>query len=277
MSDSNDPGVTPVGVNPVGVKPVGAIPFAVPPAFAIHRDVLPQAEVERVRGFVTRVLGDRPAPEPGANDHDWSARFNDLVAGGVLEGPGQLLNFVRKSGVPDLCRAILGPDVVYSLAKSLVRDFDPARRSQPAHMHFDAHLFGPQYPMLTVWVPLNAVGTESPGLSIATRPNWPAPLWDDLVAAVDAQGVYDADRLRRRGYRHEEVYALAAREAEWPFIAPELDVGDVMIFDHQHIHGTQIDIAAPARRMSLEIRVVSVPTAKSLYTRGRAYSFGRLD
>jgi len=254
-----------------------AAPFAMPPTFGIHRKVLPRQDVDRVRGFVKRVLGGRPVPASGQDDHDWSVRISDLMFNGVLEGPGQLVNFLRTTPVPDLCRTILGPDVVYSVDKSLVRYFDPARRPQLAQMHFDAHLFGPQHKMLTVWVPLNPVGVESPGLSMCTRPNWPTTHWQDLVDAIDGDGIYDPRRARRRGYPHEEIYALAANEAEWPFIAPALDVGDVMIFDHQLIHGTQAGLVAPASRMSLEVRVIPVALAEVLHKLDRRYVFGRLD
>ena len=50
-----------------------------------------------------------------------------------------------------------------------------------------------------------------------------------------------------------------------------------MIFDHQYIHGTQSGIAAPASRMSLEVRVIPIPLAKALYKLDRRYVFGRLD
>ena len=146
----------------------------------------------------------------------------------------------------------------------------------PAPMHFDAHLYGPQVPMVTVWLPLNAVGRKSPGLSIAKRPHWPLDCWNELVEGVDSTGKYHPGNAGRRGHPHEEIYTAAIAEAEWPFMEPELNAGDALIFDHQHIHGTQVNIRSPVRRMSLEIRILHIDEVRRLFEQGSAQVFARL-
>lgn len=253
------------------------VPFAVPPTFEVHRGVLPRSGVEEVRAFVARVLGNRPAAAEGEQDQGWAVDFRTLMAKGELENPRQLIGVLKKSSVPELCRAILGPGLAYSVDKSLIRDFDPGRRPAPAPMHFDAHVFGPHIRMLTVWVPLTPVGADAPGLSIARRPHWPLSYWNELAARVDDTGLYRRIDASRRGLPQDEVLALARNESEWPLVEPRLDVGDVMIFDHQHIHGTQTGIEAPARRMSMEVRVMRYKVAMDLIAGGLQQLFGSLD
>ena len=143
-------------------------------------------------------------------------------------------------------------------------------------MHFDAHIFGPQTPMLTIWVPLNDVGRESPGLSMAKRPHWPPQLWERLGDAIDVDGAYRPGQDFARAYPHEEVYEPARAEDEWPFFEPELNAGDVCIFDHQYIHGTQINLPRPAKRMSLEIRMLPVQAVQRLIKQGSTSVFVKL-
>ncbi len=253
------------------------IRFAVPPTFAIHRKVLQPDGVAAVRDFVARTLGGRAAVGDGEQDENWSVDFRTLMADGRLQNPSELVRVVKKSSVPTLCREIFGPGLAYSVDKSLIRDFNPGRRPVPAAMHFDAHVFGPHVPMVTVWVPLNAVGVDSPGLAVATRPHWPRQYWTDLTDCVDSNGLYRRIPADRRAYSQDEIYALARKEPEWPIVEPVLDVGDVMIFDHQHIHGTQPGIAEPKRRMSMEIRVLPMRVVEDLMKGGLQQYFGKLD
>ncbi|MEQ8814677.1 MAG: hypothetical protein RLO51_18090 [Thalassobaculum sp.] len=254
------------------------IRFAVPPAFQIHRQVLAKDGVAGIRDYVTRVLGNRPPPAEGEADRNWSVQFRTLMVQGHLKNPGELVGVLRQSEVPALCREILGPGLVYSIDKSLLRDFNPRLRSAPATMHFDAHVFGPHIPIVTVWVPLNPVGVDAPGLAIATRPHWPLDYWNELAGRVDDAGLlYRRIDPGRAGIPQDEIYALARAEDEWPLVEPVLDVGDVMIFDHQYIHGTQPGIANPGRRMSMEVRVMPYAMAQRLLAAGLPQMFASLD
>lgn len=254
-----------------------AVRFAAPPTFEIHRNVLPPEGVARLRAFVTKVLGSRPAPAEGEEDKNWSIDFRTLMANGHMANPVELMRVLKKSAVPSLCRKVFGPGLAYSVDKSLIRDFNPGRRPVPAPMHFDAHVFGPHVPMVTVWVPLNAVGVDSPGLAIANRPHWPRDYWTELTDCIDERGLYRRIEAGRRGVPQDQIYALAREEPEWPLVEPVLDVGDVMIFDHQHIHGTQPGIPEPKRRMSMEVRVLPVAVVDTLIAGGLQQLFGRLD
>jgi len=254
-----------------------SVRFAVSPTFEIHRNVLPRAGVEKIRAFVTKVLGNRPESEDGQDDQNWSIDLRTLMANGDLENPSELVGVLKKSAVPTLCREIFGPGLAYSVDTSLIRDFNTSRRPVPAAMHFDAHVFGPHVPMVTVWVPLNAVGIDSPGLAVANRPHWPRQCWTELTDCVDAKGLYRRIDASRRAYTQDDIYALARQEPEWPMVEPVLEVGDIMIFDHQHIHGTQPGIAEPKRRMSMELRVLPMKVVEDLMKGGLQQYFGKLD
>lgn len=249
------------------------IRFATPPVLELHRSVVPLREVERVRAFVTWVLGFRDAPPTGQSEGNWSANIRGLMQRGAIAKPQSVLGFLNRTPIPDLCRAALGSEIDCSIDKTLVRDFNPGHRPAPAPMHFDAHLYGPHVPMVTVWMPLNDVGLQAPGLSISTRPNWPLAYWNELVDGVDDTGHYDPMMAGPRSYPSNDIDDWAKREAEWPLIEPLLDAGDVAIFDHQHIHGTQTSIKRPSRRMSLEIRILPADRAKQLLKSGLEHMF----
>lgn len=253
------------------------VPFAIPPKMEIHRNVIPRHVIERVRAFVTWAMGYRDPPADGQIETDWSSNLRALCDQRILGHPEALLRPFWECGIPDLCRAVLGPEIAYVADTSLVRDYNPSNRPRPAHMHFDAHIFGAQTRMLTVWIPLNDVGRDSPGLVMAKHPNWPLPHWQYLADNVDSDRGFRPKADFVRSYTHDEIFDLARQEAEWPFFEPELSVGDAFIFDHQHIHGTQTSVERPDRRMSLEIRILPVDEVTRMLRQGSSSAYVKLS
>ena len=80
--------------------------FAIPATFQIHRNVLPRAGVEKIRAFVTKVLGARPELNEGQQDQNWAVDFRTIMANGDLVNPSELVGVLKKSAIPTLCREI---------------------------------------------------------------------------------------------------------------------------------------------------------------------------
>lgn len=256
----------------------GIVRYSIPPTLEILRGALPKDAVDKVRDNVRQLIGNRAAPADGQSEVHWSVNLDLLLDKGNLRHPGQIIGLVAGTGVTRRCREILGPDIVCSLQATIIRDFRPDHRSEPARMHFDANLFGPSVPMLNVWVPLNDVGRDSPGLTMATVPHWPRPYWDRMVGMANEDGLLPGGAWQHLNFPPAEILARAGEEPEWPFFEPELAVGDVMIFDHQFIHGTQVTLTSAGRRFSLEIRFLSRGSAER-YSRhkGRPMRFATID
>ncbi len=250
-----------------------SVPYSCPPTLEIVRGAVPAGTVAGICAEVRRVLGERDRLPDGQAEILWSLDLARMMRLGALKHPAHILGFLKDTVLPAFCRDVLGPDIACCLAGTFVRDFRPDLGSEPARMHFDANVLGLSVPMLNVWVPLNDVGRDAPGLTMATRPHWPRAHWDKVVAAADRNGLFPTGARAGLAFPYEEIVALAHEEAEWPLVDPELVAGDVLVFDHQHIHGTQMSLATAGRRSSLEIRLVSVESARRLKALGGPQEF----
>ena len=86
--------------------------------------------------------------------------------------------------------------------------------------------------LATCWIPLNACGTDSPGLEFIRQPQ---------PALLHFTELHDA-ALRRR-------FAPAA------FWAPALDLGDGLLFRSDVLHRTHVTPEMPGNRISVEYRI----------------------
>lgn len=252
------------------------IAFCAPPYMNVHRELLSKETVERLRAFAVWVLSNRPPPEGDVDEIDWSKSLSKAIGEGLLRHPGQLLGFLSDSPLTKICRSVLGHDLVYILNTTFVRSFEPKRRSVPTPMHFDAHIYGAPVRMLTAWIPLNDVGKKSPGLTISSRPHWPLTHWDNMVQAVNEEGLHEPGPDFVRGHPPQEILELSEQEAAPPLQTPILYSGDLILFDHQHIHGTQSTLENPERRVSIEIRFMPTSEAVKQVKRGSKEIFVKL-
>jgi hypothetical protein len=164
--------------------------------------------------------------------------------------PQQLLAPLTESGLDQLLSEVVGYDLAPSMEGSWVRKKYAPRHAPKVHQPQDWHQDGalsvrfpnepgiavPMTRLVTCWLPLNPCGTDSPGLEFIRRRQ---------EALLHFTELNDAN-LRRR---------FASDE----FWAPDLDLGDVLVFLNGTLHRTYLQPAMEKDRMSIEYRLF--PTA----------------
>jgi len=126
---------------------------------------------------------------------------------------------------------------------SHVRWISPERGDLHLPFHQDQTIAGT--PLLNVWIPLVACGTDAPGLQVVRGS------WRELLAVAPLEHAeFAADKARI-----DE--ALVAREFDaHAFWNPEFEPGDAMIFAGATAHRTYLRPGMSRDRMSLELRLV---------------------
>ena len=173
----------------------------------------------------------------------------DFGVGGDLE----LLAPLAAPGLEALFSAAMGQHCTCNLEQSWVRKKfaplqAPAREYQPQGWHQDGALGvrfptqpGPAIPMtelITLWIPLNPCGIDSPGLEFVRGPQEALLHFTELDDAA----------LRRRFPSHE-------------FWAPALELGDGLVFLNSVLHRTHANAEMLLHRLSIEYRIfASLPT-----------------
>lgn len=249
------------------------IPYAVPPTLRILQNALPLQTIEVLRGLNAWALGERPVSVTGTAKPKSEKTLRDMIAEGTIGHPRGLFALLKGTDIEAVWHEVLGPEIALCLSSTIMRDFNPAHRPVPARWHYDAFLLGMSTPMLNTWVPLNDVGVNAPGMTMCKIPNWPRDYWQRAADIADENGMIPAARQEEVKYSNDEIMARVDKEPESPVFDTILNAGDVIIFDHQHIHGTQHSLVHVGRRRSLEIRVVPLAAALHLKSIGNPHMF----
>jgi hypothetical protein len=190
----------------------------------------------------------------GLNGYSHSVPLTALAEFGF---DGALTGLLDAAGLDCLLEAVVGAGWACRMAHCWVRKKfaprnAPASRYHPQGWHQDGAL-GVYFPqlaedglvgakpspepsmteLLTVWVPLNACGKDSPGLEFAGGQQERLLHFSEL----------EDERVRRR---------FAAVE----FCAPELGIGDGLIFLNSVLHRTYLRPEMARDRMSVEYRLI---------------------
>jgi len=175
-----------------------------------------------------------------------SLRATALLDFGV-ESEEELKGPLRADGVGALLADLAGAGWRCRLEHSWVRKkFAPGKSASPGYRIQDWHQDGalgvqfpiepgaaiPAVPMAICWIPLDACGRDSPGLAFIRRRQAGLLHFTEL----------DDGRLRRR-------FEAAA------FWAPELELGDVVLFRGDVLHRTHVTAEMRADRMSIVYRI----------------------
>jgi hypothetical protein len=142
-----------------------------------------------------------------------------------------LFQAFERSEAASIARDLLGPDLVVPLDHLLFRFMPPRSDHAGNSFHQDYDLIPKQFP-LNVWIPLSRIDQYCLGLSFILPPSPVA-----LPLPIDV-----------------EAYL---REREGIVLTPDMDVGDLVIFNHLTIHGSFI-VPKPAPRYSVEFRIGNV-------------------
>lgn len=158
----------------------------------------------------------------------------------------QLLAPLREAGLDRSSSGVMGCDLTCSMDESWVRKKFAPRHAPKVHHPQDWHQDGalgvrfpldpgtapPMTRLVTCWLPLNACGTDSPGLEFIRRRQ------DALLHFTELN-----DANLRRCFAPDE------------FWAPALELGDVLVFLNGTLHRTYLQPAMEHDRLSIEYRL----------------------
>jgi ectoine hydroxylase-related dioxygenase (phytanoyl-CoA dioxygenase family) len=248
-------------------------PYAISPTLRIVREALALSTIEALRGLNSWALSERSWETATRGNRKTEKTLRDMIAEGLIGHPRTLFALFKGTEIEKIWNEVLGPEIALCLTSTIMRDFNPVNSPKPARWHYDAFLLGMSTPMLNTWVPLNDVGRTAPGMTMCKIPHWPREYWQRAADLADEHGMVPAARQEEVKYNNDEIMALAEKEEEFPLFDTILDAGDVIIFDHQHIHGSQHSLMNAGRRQSLEVRVVPLKYALHLKNIGNPHMF----
>jgi len=214
------------------------------------RDVFQKDSLIRLKQAADRcfetVGRDQSLPE----EYRYNPFSNSLLLTALADfgvGEEQLLAPLSVPGLGPLFSAAMGHDWVCNMEQSWLRkkfapSQAPAGGYRPQEWHQDGAL-GVQFPMkagpiipiarlLTLWIPLNWCGKDSPGLEFIRRPQATLLHFTEL----------DDSALRQRFPSYE-------------FWSPTLEVGDGLVFLNSILHRTSTRPEMFHDRLSIEYRI----------------------
>jgi len=147
-------------------------------------------------------------------------------------------------GIPSLrpfLSAIFGPSVFLIDKNSQPRRQHPFWPERQIPFHQDAEFLGGR-PALNFWIPLDPCGRNAPGLELWLKPQ--QRVWFEL----------NLDPLTPL-YQQRDVSALQAQASRDQFWQPEMEPGDLLVFDSFLFHRTWLTESMFEPRYSLEIRL----------------------
>lgn len=132
------------------------------------------------------------------------------------------------------------PELVAYLEPTCVRYCNPTGWQNYLSWHQDKFHRGDTF--FTIWIPLNRVGDDAPGLELL-----PYKLYERIHTAASGLDVtYDG-----KGISEEDIN----REVGTDRFHPIMDVGDILIFDPYTAHRTYVTKGMTEARISLDIRL----------------------
>lgn len=217
---------------------------------ALCRGALPLDSLALVRDAAARCFAAIETGQPLPGHYRYNRFSHSVLLPALLDfgcdSSLQLLAPLTESGLDLSLSDVVGCGLVPSMEESWVRKKDAPRHAPKAHHPQDWHQDGalgvrfptapgiavPMTRLVTCWLPLNPCGTDSPGLEFIRRRQ---------EALLHFTELNDAN-LRRR---------FASDE----FWAPDLDLGDVLVFLNGTLHRTYLQPRMEHDRVSTEYRL----------------------
>ncbi len=200
------------------------------------------------RAFIERARhddGGRPAEgyyeefRPHSRYGDVSGRDWIRQGGGVLGADAPLVNFelmelLRRAGVPELAAAYLGEPALVSVHKTTLRKAMPVLVRGAWHQ--DGYFMGPVR-SLNLWVALSRCGDEAPGMDMVPK-------------RIERYLLTNTDEAPLDYTISDEQVREAAGDT--PIVRPIFEPGDAILFDEWCIHSTASDPMMPNPRFAVE-------------------------
>lgn len=199
------------------------------------------AALQRLVGEVYQAMAACPQiPDPGMAENFkiwngvWLGPLPQFLQGNALATPYRQ----AAAKVAHRTRSLLGEDWRFYPPRSFFRRYTGAEELVPWHIDADAAGIG-RAESINVWLPLNAVGTNSSSLEISVGSH---RKMRELPLLTEG-----------RRYR-DDTFAAAAGSA---IIIPRLDPGDAIIFVQFTLHRTQ-PMTGVLDRISCEFRFIKL-------------------
>jgi hypothetical protein len=174
--------------------------------------------------------------------------------------PNLILGLIMHSVLPDIYRSLYREPMVCSYAHCAVRYQRVDLRDQSYAFHQDAS-YNSRDPLshsgLTTWIPLMDCGADAPGLQL-----YPRALDEVLPPPPGVTGPYL--------FCDEETVVERYGDKLW---APELSVGDVLVFNHFVVHRSHITEAMTRERQSAEFRIFPLSRLPDYVRQSGGWSF----
>ncbi|PIQ27419.1 hypothetical protein COW36_22725 [bacterium (Candidatus Blackallbacteria) CG17_big_fil_post_rev_8_21_14_2_50_48_46] len=169
-----------------------------------------------------------------------------------LEGDfvSESLKLLAVPALQPLLKSLFGAEVAILIKNSLPRRQSHQWPQRVIPFHQDAEFLG-GCPAINFWIPLNACGQNAPGLELLREPQ--QKLWFQIGS--DRQTPFVEQRDERI------VLAQNRKDAFWK---PEMEPGDLLVFDSYLLHRTSLLPSMWETRYSLEIRLAPMAFAQYL-------------
>lgn len=206
----------------------------------LHRALLPRDGVARLAGLIDEAVRADPRSKSSIG-----VLYGDPASRPMAEG---VIGWFWASPLPALYRSIVGQEPGLLIDFTTVRRHTPGVGGTRVSWHTDANFVGPSGTMRVLWVPVDPVGVDAPGLEFAFPT---APILRKTVED------YLLQSQRNPGHTLTDAELLAMLGGAYRSWRPILEPGDVLSFDQWGVHRTdpRLDRAA---RTAIEFRMYSL-------------------
>lgn len=206
----------------------------------VDRAIIPGDGVAALSVLMNRAVSADPRLKSSIG-----ALHADPAGRAVAEG---VIAWFWASPLPALYRTLVGQEPALLIDFTTVRRHVPGRADSRVAWHADANFTGLSGTMRVMWVPVDPVGVDAPGLEFAfpTEPVRRRTIEEYLMKASGNPGHTLAE---------DDVLAMfGGAYRSW---RPTLDPGDVLVFDQWGFHRTDPRLDRKART-AIEFRMVSL-------------------
>lgn len=173
-----------------------------------------------------------------------------------------LLETFRTSSMAAAARQIFGQDYVLLLDNCSVRWHQSEAPGSALKMHFDGMFLGAE-PAVNIWLTLDDVGEQVPGLTFIGNKTFEAALWAKYCARQSEIGWKTIDPSNL-----DQLLSPGAMETlRKQTLTPEVQAGDALVFDTATLHATQAMEGWRGERVSVEFRLSAADAIPILYRR----------
>ena len=203
------------------------------------RAAIPTESIATLSALLDKALAEAPRLMSSV-----AALYRDPTTAIIAEG---LVDWFWQSPIPSLYRENTGDEPGLLVEFTTIQRHTPGRSETRVSWHVDANFIGASGTQRVVWVPVDTVGRDAPGLEFAIpqKPVLKQTISEQFTIARPNGGVLTDQNL-------QEIFGDSYRS--W---RPVLEPGDCVMFDQWAVHRTDPQLDA-APRTAIEFRMYSL-------------------